>query len=679
MVTCLRADDRCEASAPTLQLLKNNIRPGPEGETRRQRFTRQAGEMAKLIEQHPGNQFLLVHLDSIQRELHGTASAQEWAVSEHGRHPDFPANATAYALTLWGSDTPRAIEILGQQGEFPWALHALARIHTFGKFKDATKARGYAEAFAKACPAAIERRGIDLVGEHGSPQTLARMMTAVRERLEKEPFVWAHRHAWESLWMNSFKNRPPTEFGEVRQQIRKDIEILETGLLANSPDGLRALARGSQRAGNAPKAKAFFDRLLGEHPSSDEARAERLDRWHRDNPDPKADASKDERLAAFTRIASNAEQEIAEKGESFSLLLRHYQALAAIDGPDKQRIVKSGLRAASRMAEEGGFMVPPLQIQVAYLALRYNVLVDQVPVLLKEAEALPNRFQETDYNDDEQLQHTREGRKELPLETAPVWLGYYRATGNKAEALAKLSNWRELPTKTLLGKFRRDVLDAQMAEWEGRKVDALILYRRAVARVGAGRLSEFDNARLRAADLLTEIGGGSDRLLAELESGRRSPQEAAVASAWQRKRDWKLPPFEAGDVKGGKWTRDSWNGKVVIANVWASWCGPCRMEHPEFEKLFQRVRNRQDLMVVSLNTDDDMSLVEPYMKEGGFSFPALFAKDLVDGVAPSVSIPRTWIISTDQQIEWEQIGFNPADREWVESALSKAEAMLKRQ
>jgi hypothetical protein len=168
-------------------------------------------------------------------------------------------------------------------------------------------------------------------------------------------------------------------------------------------------------------------------------------------------------------------------------------------------------------------MVPPLQIDVAETAVRHSVMVDRVPALLAEAENMRNRYKETDYNDDEQLKRTREGRAELPLESASAWLGYYRATGNKEEALKSFASWRAVPVTSTWGKFRRDVIEARLAEWEGRKLDALILYRRAAARVRQDTRSEATFARNRAEALLVELGGGSELLLAELEKsgGRR--------------------------------------------------------------------------------------------------------------------------------------------------------------
>src|SRR5690242_17181569 len=63
------------------------------------------------------------------------------------------------------------------------------------------------------------------------------------------------------------------------------------------------------------------------------------------------------------------------------------------------------------------------------------------------------------------------------------------------------------------------------------------------------------------------------------------------------------PPLEALDLLGQPVNKDSWAGKVVLVNFWATWCPPCREEIPELLKLKKEYGDR--LEIIGISEDDD--------------------------------------------------------------------------
>jgi thiol-disulfide isomerase/thioredoxin len=116
-------------------------------------------------------------------------------------------------------------------------------------------------------------------------------------------------------------------------------------------------------------------------------------------------------------------------------------------------------------------------------------------------------------------------------------------------------------------------------------------------------------------------------------------------------------------------------GKVVFLNVWATWCAPCREELPFLEKLYQRVKGRPDLAVVTLNVDDNIGLVQPFLKDKGFTFPVWLGASLYEKLAPDTGIPVNWLVDRDGVLRFEKVGFAAAD-DWVDQVLAKLDSML---
>jgi thiol-disulfide isomerase/thioredoxin len=121
-----------------------------------------------------------------------------------------------------------------------------------------------------------------------------------------------------------------------------------------------------------------------------------------------------------------------------------------------------------------------------------------------------------------------------------------------------------------------------------------------------------------------------------------------------------------------------YSGKVLLLNLWATWCGPCRMEIPELVKVYKEYRG-QGLEVVGLSTENPEASadgVRRFMQEFEMDYrvgwsPPEVSITLMQG---KDAIPQSFVISRDGRILKRFIGFNYRDtppqlRQAIEDAL----------
>jgi peroxiredoxin len=105
------------------------------------------------------------------------------------------------------------------------------------------------------------------------------------------------------------------------------------------------------------------------------------------------------------------------------------------------------------------------------------------------------------------------------------------------------------------------------------------------------------------------------------------------------------PDFQARNLQGNWDGLAGYRGQVVILNLWATWCGPCREEMPMFEELYRRYRSEGlTILAVSLDKNADHR-VKRFVEQYHLSFPVLLDTDgTVERLYPTFSIPTTFVI-----------------------------------
>jgi len=110
------------------------------------------------------------------------------------------------------------------------------------------------------------------------------------------------------------------------------------------------------------------------------------------------------------------------------------------------------------------------------------------------------------------------------------------------------------------------------------------------------------------------------------------------------------PDFTAQDWDGNEVSLSDFKGKPVILNFWASWCGPCQSEMPEFDEAYQTYGQDIHFLMVNL-TDGSRETVEgakAFIEQAGYFFPVYFDTAYSGAMAYGVmSIPVTYFIDAD--------------------------------
>jgi cytochrome c biogenesis protein CcmG/thiol:disulfide interchange protein DsbE len=120
-----------------------------------------------------------------------------------------------------------------------------------------------------------------------------------------------------------------------------------------------------------------------------------------------------------------------------------------------------------------------------------------------------------------------------------------------------------------------------------------------------------------------------------------------------------VPPLEVGEpapgfalegLDGGEVSLAALDGKVVVLNFWASWCGPCRLEMPDFQKAWEEHRE-QVVVFVGIAVDDTASEASKFAEQVGVTYP--LALDTTGGVARAYrirAVPSTYFIDREGRL-----------------------------
>jgi thiol-disulfide isomerase/thioredoxin len=124
------------------------------------------------------------------------------------------------------------------------------------------------------------------------------------------------------------------------------------------------------------------------------------------------------------------------------------------------------------------------------------------------------------------------------------------------------------------------------------------------------------------------------------------------------------PAWKLKDVDGQVVSSESFKGKVVVVDFWATWCGPCRTEIPGYIAL-QKKYASDGLVVIGISVDRDANApqtVKNFMEKLGVNYPVVLADDEVQAAFGGTEyIPTTFIIDRDGNIREKKVGAVPVD------------------
>jgi peroxiredoxin len=148
----------------------------------------------------------------------------------------------------------------------------------------------------------------------------------------------------------------------------------------------------------------------------------------------------------------------------------------------------------------------------------------------------------------------------------------------------------------------------------------------------------------------------------------------AASSLWYVTCSWAsvtvgqtAPDFPLHLLSGGQITLSQLRGQVVMLNLWATWCGPCRLEFPALESLY-RSRHNDGLALLGIDVDTYSEDATPFLRDHPVTFPIALdpeghagARFTIDGMPLTVLIDRRGVV------RWIHRGYSSGDeKEYAE-------------
>lgn len=128
-----------------------------------------------------------------------------------------------------------------------------------------------------------------------------------------------------------------------------------------------------------------------------------------------------------------------------------------------------------------------------------------------------------------------------------------------------------------------------------------------------------------------------------------------MANAKPARLDFTLKDLDSNDV-----TLESFKGKVILLNFWATWCGPCKAEIPGFVEL--QAKYTDDLVVIGFSVDDPADKARAFANEYKINYPVLLGlgrDEVQDAYGPIWGIPTSFLIDRSGKVCKKHMGIAP--------------------
>lgn len=119
------------------------------------------------------------------------------------------------------------------------------------------------------------------------------------------------------------------------------------------------------------------------------------------------------------------------------------------------------------------------------------------------------------------------------------------------------------------------------------------------------------------------------------------------------------PDFTVLDWDGNEVKLSDYIGKPVVLNFWAHWCGPCQMEMPEFNAVYEELGGEVTFLMVHVGADVESG--KEKVTEGGYSFPVVFDTDSMAAAIYGVNaFPTSFFVDKDGNLAAYYVGMMDA-------------------
>lgn len=149
--------------------------------------------------------------------------------------------------------------------------------------------------------------------------------------------------------------------------------------------------------------------------------------------------------------------------------------------------------------------------------------------------------------------------------------------------------------------------------------------------------------------LHTEVAAVAQRMI--LKTGLMSPDVEAKPEG-DDEVDYS---FQLKNLNGEVVSMETFKGKVIFLNLWATWCPPCIAEMPDIQNLYDKIEN-EDIVFVMLSIDSSEDKAKKFIERKGFTLPTYMAASRVPDMFRVPSIPTTFVINKEGKVVSKNVG-----------------------